>query len=91
LYLFLLSIGARIGETLKLKIADLELDADPLMAHIRPEYTKGGYGGRTVFMTYEACDAIREWLQIKNTVIEKRTPKRLRVAQWGQNIYSVDR
>lgn len=37
LYLFLLSIGARIGETLKLKIADLELDADPLMAHIRPE------------------------------------------------------
>ena len=66
--LFLVSSGARIGETLQLKKQDLELDANPPRAHIRAEYTKGGVGARTVYFSYEARDAIKEWLKVKDTM-----------------------
>lgn len=66
LFMFLLSSGARIGETLHLKTEDLELDENPPRANIRNEYTKGEHGGRTVFMTYEARDAIKDWLNVKS-------------------------
>ena len=78
LFLFLLSTGARIGETLQLKLSDLDLNADPPRAYIRPEYTKGGYGGRVVFMTYEARDAIEEYLKT-SFILKKREPKRVYV------------
>jgi len=65
--LFLLSSGARIGETLQLKTEDFNLDADPPCAHIRDEYTKGGVGERIVYFSYEARDVIRDWLKIKDT------------------------
>lgn len=71
LFLFLLSTGARIGETLQLKESDLELDSHPPRAHIRPQYTKGGEAGRTVFMTYEAKDNIKEWLEVKPILMKK--------------------
>ena len=64
--LFLASSGARIGETLKLRIQDFKLDADPPGADIKGEFTKGGVGGRTVYFSYEARDAIRDWLNIKD-------------------------
>jgi integrase len=64
--LFLISSGARIGETLQLKQEDFDLEADPPKAHIRREYTKGGVGERTVFFSYEARDAIKDWLAIKD-------------------------
>ena len=63
--LFLLSSGARIGETLKLKKEDFNLEADPPRVFIRSEFTKGGVGERTVFFSYEAKDAIIDWLKIK--------------------------
>jgi len=69
--LFLVSSGARIGETLQLKISDLNLDADPPEAVIRSEYTKGGVGGRTVYFSYEARDAIRDWLRVKDATTRK--------------------
>lgn len=65
LILFLLSSGARIGETLQLKKDDFNLNTDPPRAHIRREYTKGGVGERTVFFSYEAREAIKDWLRIK--------------------------
>ena len=64
--LFLLSSGARIGETVQIKIEDFNLDADPPSAHIKGEYTKGGVGERTVYFSYEARDALRDWLQVKD-------------------------
>lgn len=66
LVLFLVSSSARIGETLQLKKEDFDLDADPPCATIRNEYTKGGVGGRTVYFSYEARDAINDWLRIKD-------------------------
>ena len=76
LFLFLLSSGCRIGEALQLKVSDLDLNADPPRAFIRPEYTKGGFGGRIVFFTYEARDAIEEYLNSK-FLVNKRMPKRI--------------
>jgi len=65
--LFLLSSGSRTGETLKLKKENLDLDADPPEATFRATTTKKGVGGRTVFMSYEARDMIKEWLAIKDS------------------------
>jgi len=76
LFLFLLSTGCRIGEALQLKVSDLDLEADPPRAYIRPEYTKGGFGGRTVFFTYETRDTIEEYLKSK-FLVNKRMPKRI--------------
>lgn len=64
--LFLLSSGARIGETLQICKDDLNLNADPPKAFIKAEYTKGGVGERTVYFSYEARDAIKDWLNIKD-------------------------
>jgi integrase len=66
--LFLLSSGARVGESVQLKLNDLDLESDPPRAYIRAEYTKGGVGARTIFMSYEARDAIKDWLAIKDTI-----------------------
>ena len=65
--LFLISSGARIGETLQLKKEDFDFEADPPKAHIRRDYTKGGVGERTVFFSYEAKDAIKDWLAISRS------------------------
>ena len=75
LVLFLTSSGARIGETLQLRIEDFHLDADPPSVDIRDEYTKGGAGGRTVYFSYEARDAIRDWLKVKDTLRRRGTGK----------------
>ena len=93
--LFLLSSGCRVGESIRLKISDLELEHDPPKAHIRAEYTKNGVGARTVYFSYEARDAIRDWLEIKDT-IKKRNGlpfKKDKVFDWAINTsrYAWDR
>lgn len=75
LFLFLISSGARTGEAIQLKIEDLELDTKPIpLAHIRDEYTKAGISGRTVPMSFEARDAIKDWLGCKDN-LKKRSGK----------------
>ncbi len=66
LFLFLASSGARIGETLKIQIEDFDLEADPPKAFISGDITKGGVGERTVYFSYEARDALKNWLAIKD-------------------------
>lgn len=58
---FLLSTGARIGASCQLKMEDLHLEDDPPWVNIREEYTKGEVGGRVMWFSYEARDAIIEW------------------------------
>jgi len=95
--LFLVSSGARIGETLKLRIQDFKLDADPPSADVKAEYTKGGVGGRTVYYSYEARDSIRDWLKIKNETRKRsgagETYESERVFPWneGTAIYMWNR
>jgi len=86
--LFLVSSGARIGETVQLKIKDFNLDADPPEAIIRSEYTKGGVGGRTVYFSYEARDAIKDWLRIKDETHRRKgggTYESERMFPWDTN------
>ncbi len=71
LFLFLASSGARIGETLKLEVADFDLEADPPRAFIRGETTKSGVGERTVYMSYEARDALKNWLAVKDSTMRR--------------------
>ena len=71
LFLFLMSSGCRIGETCQLKVEDLALDADPPEAFIRGESSKGGVGERYVFFSYEARDALRNWLKVKPSLYKR--------------------
>ena len=73
--LFLLSSGARVGESVQLKTNDLDLESDPPRGYIRAEYTKGGVGARTIFMSYEARDAIKDWLAIKDKMKKRNGGK----------------
>ena len=72
--LFLISTGARIGETMQLKMVDLDLNKDPPTVNIRASYTKKGVGGRVMWFSYEAREAIKAWLTVKNST-EKRNGK----------------
>jgi len=55
----------RLGEALRLKLSDIELDKEPGRIHIRREYTKSGLA-RPTFLSREAVDVIREWLKIRD-------------------------
>jgi integrase len=66
--LVMLSSGARAGEVLKLRIADLDLDAEPARVHFRRGTTKTKKG-RISFLTVEAVDTLRAWMAIRNEYI----------------------
>lgn len=68
LILFLLSSGARVGETLQLEKKDFDLEATPPNVFIRKEITKADVGERTVFFSFEARDSIKDWLSIKDSM-----------------------
>jgi len=72
LFLFLLSSGCRIQETLQLRIEDFYFEEDPPGAYIPPYYAKDDEG-RVVFFTYEARDHIKMWLDEK-LMKDKRSP-----------------
>jgi len=69
LFLTLASSGMRIGECLKLKVEDVELDTKPVKVNIRGEYTKTG-NSRIAFVSREAEEAIQEWLKVRSQYIE---------------------
>ncbi|KXA97504.1 hypothetical protein AKJ39_03245 [candidate division MSBL1 archaeon SCGC-AAA259J03] len=62
LYLTLLSTGCRIGAMLSVKRDDVDWDSDPVRITLKPEYTKEGIGDRTVFLTSEAEEYVRNYL-----------------------------
>lgn len=66
--LTLLSSGARIGETLKLRVRDIDLDATPARVTFRASTTKTKVK-RTSFLTPEAVDALRAWLKVRSQYI----------------------
>jgi len=58
----LVSTGCRIGELCKVELKDLDLTKDPARIHLPDRITKGGKA-RTVFLTDEARDLIKFWLE----------------------------
>jgi integrase len=69
LFLVLSSSGMRIGETLKLEVADLQLDTDPARADIHGNDSKSG-NSRIAFVSSEAKNATEEWLKVRKEYIE---------------------
>ena len=65
LVLVLASSGMRIGEAVRVRLSDLDLDASPATIEIRPEFTKTRTG-RLVFLSAEAADAARAWLAVRD-------------------------
>jgi integrase len=74
LFLTLASSGMRIGEALKLKVEDVDLDTKPVRVNIRGEYTKTG-NSRVAFVSREAAEAIQEWLKVRSQYIEAAAGK----------------
>lgn len=66
--LVLLSSGARIGETLKLRVRDIDLGAVPARVTFRAATTKTKVR-RTSFLTPEAVEALRAWLKVRSQYI----------------------
>lgn len=66
--LTLASSGMRIGECLKVRLEDLNLETDPAEIVIRGEYTKTGEQ-RIVFISREAKQMLKEWLKIRKSYL----------------------
>ncbi len=74
LFLTLCSSGMRIGETLQIKLGDMDFDSDPTKIILRGEYTKNERS-RIVFISDEAKLAIEEWLKEREQYILNATKK----------------
>jgi integrase len=70
LYRLMATCGSRIGETLQLRLQDVDLHSKQLAPHVifRAETTKAGVK-RTGFMTPETKADIEEWLSKRNDYI----------------------
>ena len=69
LTLVLLSSGGRIGEVLKLRLKDVDLDVTPARVTFRSETTKTRER-RISFITPEAVEAVRAWLVLREGYIK---------------------
>lgn len=68
------SSGLRIAEALALRYTDFDVNADPVVVHVRPETAKGGLGRKT-FISSEARDVLVQWTQYRDQYIAaKRGP-----------------
>lgn len=68
--LVLASSGMRIGEAVKLRLDDIDLDHEPARINLRAEYTKTKRS-RHVFISTEAKEVLAEWLEYRPRYIEK--------------------
>jgi len=68
LFLFLASSGIRIGEALKLRLEDVNLNVDPPTVTVRGQYTKAGDTYIT-FISSEAREALEQWLRVRESYI----------------------
>lgn len=69
LYHLLASSGIRIGESVQLKLKDVDLESNPPTIYLRSNYTKSKEG-RITFLSREAKMAIEEWLKQRNHYIK---------------------
>lgn len=66
-----IATGARIGEILKIHLTDLALDMEPPRIYLRAETTKNKEA-RVVFLTEEAREAVRDWLNARQYYLENK-------------------
>ena len=86
--LVLSSSGMRIGEVVKIKVNDIDLNSNPVKIRIRGEYTKTGKR-RITFISPEAKEAVEEWLTYREQYLERaqnRTQREFRKDK-GDNLF----
>jgi integrase len=74
LFLMLESSGMRIGECLRIKPEDLDLESDPVRVNIRGEYTKTG-NSRVTFISREAGETVREWVKVRKEYLDSASAR----------------
>lgn len=74
LYLMLASSGMRIGETLELRLDDVELADQLVRIQLRGKYPKSG-NPRYAFASVETKDAVEEWLKVRGKYLKEATAK----------------
>lgn len=74
LFMVLASSGMRLGETLQLKIEDVDLHTDPVRIHIRHDYTKNG-NRRLAFISTEAKEVVQQWLKVRQQYLVSAAKK----------------
>jgi integrase len=74
LFLFLLSSGTRVGECLKLRLNDVNLNYDPPIVYVHGKYTKSG-DSYFSFISKEAKESLLEWLKIREEYINSALNK----------------
>lgn len=74
LVLTLISSGMRIGELCQITEDDIDFSYKPTKIEVRREYTKTG-NRRTVFISDECSDAIKEWLKEKPGYLQHAVKK----------------
>ncbi len=70
MFLTLASSGLRVGELLSLSLSDIDLDADPAMITVRAPLAKNKQS-RYTFITNEAKEAVRQYLKVRDTYLDK--------------------
>lgn len=68
LILVLLSSGIRVGEALRLKLSNIDLNTYPVSVEVRGEYAKEGDFYQS-FISSEAKEALVEWLKVRESYI----------------------
>jgi len=70
----LASSGARVGELSSIRWKDVDLNANPVSIHLRAETTKTKVG-RTVYVTRETAEELKQWLLYRQTCRNRSNDK----------------
>ena len=70
LALVLSSSGMRVGESVQIKLCDIDLKRDPVRIKVRTENTKTGKR-RITFISPEAKEAVNEWLKYREQYLAR--------------------
>jgi len=84
LTLVLASSGMRVGEALQMAMADVDLEAQPMVVTIRGEYTKTGVQ-RITFISQEAAATVREWLKVRDAYIHTAGTRNAALVRAGKS------
>jgi integrase len=87
--LLLASTGMRPGEALKLELDDIDLSQDPPQINVRGEIAKNG-NPRIAFLSHEAAEAIRAWLQVRDQYIRSSMYRNAGLQRRGHTVKTLD-
>jgi len=91
LFLFLVSSGIRVGESLQLEFDDIDLKSEPAKVNVRGEYTKTGDPYYSL-ISKEAKESLTEWLKIRGQYLLSSAKRGRGLAKtgYGRGVKSME-